>query len=108
MTAIQWTNERPDDHYAHVENPCSRFVCNWINRMAGRFGGTVVERGTGKTWDWGQALCREQFGPNWVDELRRRHLEDADETSVEIARRWEGGEWPAWVAVDAVTRGEKR
>jgi len=67
-------------------------ISAWIDWMAADFGGTVY--GKGRVWDWGQALCVEQYGddPNtWPSEPTN--------TDVERADRWRfRGEWPLWVA----------
>lgn len=68
-----------------------RVVIDWIGRMSVRYGGRVSDNETGRAWDWGQALCREQYGADfgkWPD----------SPTGADVARaiRWERGEWPAW------------
>jgi len=42
------------------------WVINWIFRMTQKYGATVLDK-NGKTWDWGQALCRECYGEDWND-----------------------------------------
>lgn len=62
--------------------------------MASEFGGTV--RGKGRIWDWGQALCVEQYGDDpdtWPNE--------PTDDDVDRADRWRAGEWPEW-AVEAL------
>jgi hypothetical protein len=79
MTDIEW------------DKWITEYICDWVRRMALTYGG-IVKGEDGKTYDWGQALCREQYGddpkdwpdiPSYLDLLR--------------AKKWEGGEWPEWV-----------
>jgi len=75
------------------------WVSAWINRMTKAHGGRVRVHdyyeapGTVRTfgYDWGQALCREQYGADpsaWP----------ADPTVEDVARarKWEKGDWPEW------------
>lgn len=73
--------------------PETRYVLDWIGRMAHRWGGTVFDRTDAtKKYDWGQALCREQYGPGWNDVVG----EDPTPEDVERAKVWEEGDWPEW------------
>lgn len=67
------------------------WVLNWMGRMARRYGGTVHDK-SGKTWDWGQALCRECYGENWNNIVP----ETPSWEDIDRARRWEKGELPDW------------
>jgi len=80
-------------------SPNTTWVSAWINRMAEAHGGTVsvhpdfdasdVVRSFG--YDWGQALCREQYGADpstWPA--------DPADDDIARARRWENGDWPEW------------
>jgi len=73
-------------------HPNTMWVIEWIERMAMQHGGTVYEV-DGPSWDWGQALCREQYGPSWSKDGVPADPTDAD---VARAKRWEDGEWPEW------------
>ncbi|MCJ7638882.1 MAG: hypothetical protein MUO70_03185 [Euryarchaeota archaeon] len=70
----------------------SKWVGDWIDRMAWRWGGTVYDK-DGTSHDWGQALCIEMYGSyvgdNWPD--------DPSLDDIKRAQRWEAGEWPDWV-----------
>ena len=69
------------------------FVIRWITRMTRRHGRVVYEKGRHNWWDWGQALCREQYGKDWNDIV-------PDEPTDEDRRRawdWESGDVPDWV-----------
>ena len=73
-------------------------VIDWVVRMGRKFGGTVWERG-GKDWDWGQALCRDVYGPDWSKSAAFKAddgLSVPPPALVEAARRWEAGQWPTW------------
>lgn len=77
----------------------------WITRMARRFGGTVHDKeGPPYGWDWGQALCRAQYGLDWS----KLDIPDGpDEESVRIAQAWEDGEWPAWAVIPSAREAER-
>jgi hypothetical protein len=68
----------------------ARWVVHWIGRMAEQNGGTVY--GYGHSWDWGQALCVEQYGPDW----NLWPQENPTLADVHRARAWEKGDWPEW------------
>ena len=85
-TKCGWDTDSP--HNVNV-------ILSWTSRMARAYGGTVYERSNGKAWDWGQAICREQYGPNWSS----LGLDSPTGEDVERALEWELGDWPKW-AVD--------
>ena len=74
-----------------------KWVINWTSRMAEKYGGIVYEKATkemvGRSWDWGQALCRECYGLNWNDIV----LDSPTWDDIGVATRWEQGEIPSWV-----------
>ena len=74
----------------------TNFIIGWIKRMSKKFGGVVVEK-NGKRWDWGQALCRERYGENWIEENLPN---EPDNEAVLIAQNWERGEIPDWVDLE--------
>jgi len=85
------------DGYATETIPCpieGDWKPGWIQRMGGRFGGSVFDREGGPSygWDWGQALCRERYGLDWNSQVH----ETPDEEDVRIAQEWEAGKWPDW------------
>lgn len=72
-----------------------RWVLDWIERMARKHGGTVYEK-NGESWDWGQALCRECYGEDWMEKVPATPTWD----DIAQGRRWENGEIPDWVDID--------
>jgi len=81
------------------------WLVDWIKRMADSFGGSVYDTETGKTWDWGQAICREVYGPNWMHEADYLavDIEDTDSVPDDIvsaALAWERGNWPEWAGLE--------
>ena len=66
----------------------------WNRRMSKKYGATCYGKRNVDPYygyDWGQALCVEQYGKdnsNWPDEPSKADMERAD--------RWENGEWPDW------------
>ena len=78
---------------SEARHPNTMWVIEWIERMSGRHGGIVYGTDS-RTYDWGQALAREQYGQNWtVPGVMPDVPTGAD---VQRARRWELGGWPAW------------
>ena len=83
-------------------------LISFTSAMANNYGGVVVEKETGKRMDWGQALCREVYGPGWnedpkfLEENEIPNTEPAPAKSVAVAKSWAGGEWPDWVDKEAM------
>ena len=71
------------------------WVSDWISRMAEKYGGAVYDT-NGKTWDWGQALCRECYGEDWNDVIAELGIETPSREDIDRERRWEAGELPDW------------
>ncbi|RPI49301.1 MAG: hypothetical protein EHM49_10120 [Deltaproteobacteria bacterium] len=68
------------------------WVIDWIYRMSKAYGG-IVHSKEGKTYDWGQALCRECYGSDWIKLVG----ENPTPSDVIRAQEWEAGNWPEWV-----------
>lgn len=68
------------------------WVLAWLDRMTDKYGATVYEK-NGKTWDWGQALCRECYGEDWNDVVP----ETPAWNDIGRAKEWENGDIPEWV-----------
>ena len=71
--------------------------------MAKKYGGTVYDV-EGKSWDWGQALCRETYGVDWMQDPEFNYNEEtitpempAPERLYQNAKLWEFGNHPSWV-----------
>jgi len=72
----------------------------WIDNMNEKFGPEVTSV-EGKTFDWGQALCREIFGPNWMSEMASQKIlaprrEDL-ETAYSMELLLDEGKPPKWM-----------
>ena len=87
-------------------NPNTQYVIDWMGRMTRKHGGVVYEKERGMWWDWGQALCREQYGEDWND------IVPPDPTIDDVGRAsdWEKGDFPDWVDLERmnIMLGEKR
>ncbi|MGA2159879.1 MAG: hypothetical protein ABSG90_11760 [Dehalococcoidia bacterium] len=70
----------------------TNWVIDWIMRMGRKHGGTVHGK-DGKSYDWGQALARECYGPEWIKLVP----DDPTSSDVDRAKAWEEGKWPEWV-----------
>lgn len=82
----------------------TEFVIEWIERMQKKHGSVVYEKNRYQWWDWGQALCREQYGENWNDVVPS----DPTWDDVRRAKEWENGDIPKWVDTERMTVcGEK-
>ena len=90
-------------------HPSWYWLIAWIQRMSKRFTpstGAVVDLETGKRWDWGQAICRDVYGPDWATSpaFKEDDMPSQDgpcpNAVLDAARRWEAGEWPAWARKD--------
>lgn len=80
--------------YGETEHsPNVRWVLAWTERMSKKHGG-IVRGVDGTTYDWGQALARERYGPDWMDSVP----DAPTDACVSRASRWENGDWPDWVA----------
>jgi len=71
------------------------WVLDWTSRMTQRFGGTCYEK-NGKTWDWGQALCRLCYGEGWNNYITEHNIETPSRGDIEKAKEWEAGKNPDW------------
>jgi hypothetical protein len=89
----------------HIK-PNTQYVIDWIGRMTRKYGGAVYEKKRGTWWDWGQALCREQYGEDWND------IVPPDPTIDDVIRAsaWEKGDFPDWVDLERmnIIFGEER
>ena len=92
-----------------MNSPNVEWFWGWVRRMGAACGGSVFpKRGYAASrtayhfgYDWGQALCREQYGVDnslWPDE-------PTDE-DVARAKAWEEGDWPKWAVKPEETEGE--
>ncbi len=86
------TGQLPFDEQKRV-----RWVLDWTERMAQKYGGTVYDK-SGETWDWGQALCRECYGKDWNNVVPESPSWD----DIAKARKWEDGQIPDWVEQHSV------
>ena len=84
------------------------WIINWTTRMGKTYGHTVHDK-RGKRWDWGQALCREIHGFDWMNSPEFRVIEEippeepAPAFIIEAAKKWENGAIPEWVELQEVT-----
>lgn len=72
-----------------------QWVIDWVNRMACKYGGTVHDN-KGNRYDWGQALARESYGPNWAELVP----DSPTYRDITIAKQWEHGRVVDWVVAE--------
>jgi len=77
-------------------------VISGIDTLSLSHGGTVHDH-EGGDWDWGQAVCRELYGHDWMSSPKfhdheMRHEEDGnvDFDAVKVVRAWLAGDFPGW------------
>jgi hypothetical protein len=79
-----------------------REIVDWTGRMSAKYGGTVHDK-NGQWWDWGQALCRDVYGADWMNDPDFQRVneippeEPAPPEALDAMRRWEAGTVPGWV-----------
>lgn len=74
-------------------SPNAWAICDWTEFMAVTYGGIVKDQ-AGHVYDWGQALAREQYGPDWLNKVP----DSPTDEDVLRAQTWKEGDWPDWVA----------
>ena len=72
-------------------------VLEWVKRMRTK-NGPIVRAKDGEEFDWGQALCREQFGVEWKKYMCIHDIAAPTKNDLDRAIRWEKGEIPDWIA----------
>lgn len=87
------------------ENKMSRhhtwqWLDEWAGRMSKLYGGVVYDGG--KKLDWGQAMCRAAYGPDWMTDADFQEFDKTSDSKpaskyvIEVCKRWEAGKWPGW------------
>jgi len=71
-------------------------IFEWVKRMTGKYG-SIVKTIEGTELDWGQALCREQFGTDWEQYMLQNNITMPTKADLEKAIEWEEGNIPDWV-----------
>jgi len=71
-------------------------IFEWVKRMTEQ-NGSVVYAKDGEKLDWGQALCREQFGTDWKHYMMENNISIPTKVDLERALEWENGNIPDWV-----------
>ena len=71
-------------------------IFNWVKRMTDLHGPDVLAE-DGEKLDWGQALCREQFGVDWKHYMMENNISMPTKSDLEKAIEWEKGNIPDWV-----------
>jgi len=73
-------------------------IFEWVKRMTEKFGPTVHSK-SGERFDWGQALCREQFGINWMQDMQTMNIYMPTKKDLDRAIEWENGDVPEWIEI---------
>ena len=71
-------------------------IFEWVKRMNEKYG-LVVTSVLGVKYDWGQALCREQFGTDWKNYMASNNIYLPTQEDLDRALEWENGNIPNWV-----------
>lgn len=78
-----------------------RYVEKWAVAMKKKHGGRVWEGG--EWMDWGQALCRELYGPEWTTSGQLKILNSMSKSEplpkdiIALCNKWQEGWKPDWV-----------
>jgi len=71
-------------------------ILGWAKRMSENFGETIIDRNDNQ-FDWGQALCRERFGPDWQQYMQNNNISKPTNADLDRALEWENGITPDWI-----------
>ncbi|KKK90200.1 hypothetical protein LCGC14_2725440 [marine sediment metagenome] len=74
-----------------------------LDRFIEKYGGSIHDFELGKTWDPGQAICRELYGPHWshsaawkeADAIEEGVVDEFVETGRDMIEKT-----PAWMSGD--------
>ena len=78
----------------------------FLDRIAKNFGTSIYDSRCGATWDVGQAVCAEAYGPDWMLSdtfLLWNQKDDSEQPEphfYECAKRMAGGYCPAWIDME--------
>jgi len=79
------------------------YINTWVRAMSQEFGGIVYDKEDGnRRLDWGQALCRQVFGIDWMNNPAWRDADNSPTVPLEVwkaAKKWRHGDWPEWAEV---------
>lgn len=78
-----------------MAHPRTHMMLELIDQLAKKYGPQVYDQTAGRTWDWGQAVCREAYGPRWAHEAIPVTPTERD---IEVAQAMLGT-LPAWAIV---------
>ena len=77
-------------------------VLGFLDKIVESLSGSIYDKRCGRTWDPGQAICAEAYGPNWMQSptFIEWNNKDDDEPPepyyYECAKRMAEGHVPAW------------
>lgn len=75
-------------------NPDIDRICNALDRITKKYGQPIID---GPEIDWGQVICRMEFGPHWGSHPEFHNPDRPDSRDLMNCNRLERGEWPKWI-----------
>jgi hypothetical protein len=75
----------------------------WLQQIEKNIGNFVYDKRCGKSWDAGQAVCAEAYGPNWSRSAIFREWDQKDDSEppeplyYDVAGEMAAGYIPDWV-----------
>ena len=84
-------------------HPKWKQILEWVNQIACRYKGKLYDSRVGRSWDPGQAVCAEAYGPDWMysEEFKKGdavELDEApDEKIYQAAKRLAQDPPPEWL-----------
>jgi len=73
-----------------------RDIMEWVNRMTQKHGVCLYDE-LGTKYNWGTALCKELYGDNWQEYMKKNGIACPNADAVAMAEVWESGELPSWI-----------
>ena len=86
-----------------MRHPQWKEVERFLGDITGMLGSSIFDNRCGKSWDVGQAVCAEAYGPNWMKDATfvEWNQKDDDEPPerhyYECAKNMAGGYVPEWI-----------
>ena len=57
-----------------------------MDGIVDKYGGSIYDYTAGKSWDPGQAVCREEYGINWMHSPAFRAADELDDVPISAIR----------------------
>lgn len=78
-----------------MAHPRTHMMLTLLHQLEKKYGPSVYDQTAGREWDWGQAVCREAYGPRWTTDTIPV---TPTENDIKVAQAMLGT-LPAWAIV---------